>query len=443
MKHRNIRKRINHLLVLTVAAVAVQARVSAVELSYDGTGDVAIIPYISADNGFNSLFSIRNTGDTPVATRLVVRNGDDGSPLATAILFLSPAQQLRMAAARLIDHDAILFPETTACVLGSQPADNFPEIPASDRIDHAWAEVYEVGTLTADQAEGLRDNCDSGQELIGTTLNPASGALAVDAHLIHVFYGFNLTLQTTVLRNFGGPAQLHSLTTDAPSLDDARAESTIAGQTLTWSTGAAAVSSVLALSSFSSVFQAEEVVDGKTDIVLTFPTRHLLSPSPESPFEPEGENGQLLPMSIVNREGADVSGQPTSKCTPPPPPQPPYFGPELQGSQMSIHFQPDPLLAIPVAEPAGIDMYAEIGGCIFTGFEPVWDFMEAGSVHFSLAEHSATSLEGSVVTGLPVLPVSITTISNGILVDETGERFLSNYGLTNAIALERGVPSKD
>ena len=105
---------------------------------------------------------------------------------------------------------------------------------------------------------------------------------------------------------------------------------------------------------------------------------------------------------------------------------------------MSLHFQPEPLLVIDIAGPAGFGLTTgDSGSCISRGFEPVWDHLDTGTVGFALDDYTATSLEGVVVRGLPVLPISITTISNGVLTDISGERFLSNYGLTNTVTVRR------
>ena len=303
------------LAVAALAALAVQSSVHAVELSNDNTGDVAIIPYITADSGMNTLFTIRNAGEDMAATRVVVRSGDDGAPQATAVLFVEPGQQVRMVSVRFDDHDAILVAQTQACILGSVPEHGLREIPTSGRMDYAWGEIYELGTLSAAQAEIIQSDCDNAVNQIGESLDPPQGTLAVDTHLIDVVHGYNLSIGTTALKGFGGPTVLESVAVDIPTLNDALPQSTIDGQTLTWSSGAAAVSSVLALSSFSSVFQAEEALAGKTDLVLTFPTRHLLLTSSESPFEATDEQGQLLPLTIFDRDGVDASEQSTRKCS--------------------------------------------------------------------------------------------------------------------------------
>lgn len=434
-RHRNS---LSQLIVLSSLVMAFQARVSAVELSLDGTGDVSLVPFISAHDTLDTLITVRNTGSDSVAARFTARNGSNGDPLTTAILFLGPSQQLRLIATRFPDIDSVAFLNTQACVLGSQPREYFQEIPASGRMDYAWGEIYEIGTLSAAQAEAIQADCDNALSLIGESLDPPNGTLAVDAHLIDVLHGFNLSLGTTALKGFGGPTVLEPIAMDTPTLDDALPESAINGQTLTWSSGAAAVSSVLALSSFSSVFQAEGALAGKTDLVLTFPTHHLLPTSIESPFEATSEEGQILPLTIFDRDGADASDQSTRKCSPQPPLPPRYLGPSLSASQMSLHFQAEPLLGVDIAGPAGFDLTTgDSGSCIFREFAPVWDHLDTGTVRLALDDYTATSLEGVVVRGLPVLPISITTISNGVLTDSSGSRFLSNYGLTNTITVQR------
>lgn len=77
-------------LTATLGFGAVATSAYAVNISENGVGDYAYIPYFSVANGQNEFINVVNTSEKTVAAKIVFRRGTDSGEVRDFIIFLSP-----------------------------------------------------------------------------------------------------------------------------------------------------------------------------------------------------------------------------------------------------------------------------------------------------------------------------------------------------------------
>lgn len=414
----------------------------AVEISDRATGDVILFPYITLLDGFQGLNRIRNMSSQASAVQISLHNEADGARLHSLLIFIPANGQARIALSDGIAPDGNVAYVTVddVCILAEDVSEEqYSTLPIGVEAFSGWMEVYELGQVALDFAGDFDKACQSARELVGQSLLPPSGKLSAEFHLIDVLGGINYSVEPTVLRDFGAESRIPESGEDYPTLGDAAPVATFDGVSSQWATGAGAVSAALSARSVRSSFSVEEVLNGTTDQVLTFPTRHLVFADGESPFIDNAVDGpgQQLGVSIYDERGVALPYPASGAiCSPPAPLEPDYPGPVVRSSQVVFHYQPDSALPSNYPEPAGVDQ--PISSCVGGGFIGVWaESVTEGQAMFDMGEFEQISLDGVRVVGLPVLSMSITQIANGALTDEDGEEILSNYSLSNAIEFAR------
>ena len=427
-------------IVVLVASFGAQA----VEISDTATGDVILFPYITLLDGFQGLARIRNMSAQTSVVQIALHDEADGARLHALTVFVPANGQARLALSDGIspDGDVAYVTVDDVCILPEEVSEEqYSTFPIGVEAFSGWMEVYELGQAELDFAGEFEKTCQGAQGLVGQSLLPPSGELSVELHLIDVFGGINYSVDPTVLRDFGAESRIPDSSEDYPTLEDASPVAIIDGVSSQWATGAGAVSAVLSARSVRSSFSVEQVLNGTTDQVLTFPTRHLGFADGENPFIDNAVDGpgQQLGVSIYDERGVALPYPGSGAiCTPRAPLEPDYPGPVVRSSQMVFHYQPDSALPSTYPEPAGVDQ--PISSCVGGGFSAVWaESVTEGQAMFDMGEFEQVSLDGVRVVGLPVLSISITQIANGLLTDEDGGLVVSNYSLTNTVEIDREV----
>ncbi|MDJ0652510.1 MAG: hypothetical protein QNJ40_00025 [Xanthomonadales bacterium] len=425
------------LVLLTVASSS-----RSVELSGSGSGEALIFPLVTARDGYSSLLTVTNTGDSSIAVRLVLRNGADGTSLMTATLLLR-ARDTWVGAYTEDSVDDVVLSNDRSCLdageVSETTATGLSRYVVASAAGSAWLEAFELGALSGEMTHLAEpETCGTTEDLAGKPLLPQANRLSGDVQLINVFSGLGLSVGPTILSDLSLPNQVFPLDEDRPDLADAAPVAILEGRQTTWSSGADAVSAVLAMAGLESSFLADSALDARTDLILTFPTRARYVEEPRAPFEvnshPENEEvGQEFALGAVDREGRAPFQ--AVKCTPA---RRDLIkrGPVVSQSQLGVYFGPTPMFTLTDSEPAAVR--APGFGC-GPELESVFDLFKAGLVRADLSEFSLTSLEGHVVVGLPLIAVSLSSIKNGSVPLLSGEQVLSNYGMSNPVRVWREV----
>jgi len=345
------------------------------------------------------------------------------------------------------DRATILLTDLS-CVdgLNSPSGNGFGDTTATVEVGQGWIEIYELGTVPADALSGLSPpDCSGMGGLVDLELGERAGRLAGESFLFAVPDGLSFTVEPVVLTDFGAPLGASPLDDDIPSLADAAPQARIDGLVTEWTRGIDAVSAVLAAVSLSTAFTVEEVIAARTQVVLTFPTRHHYA-ADEAPFtvntaedhEPAGQELFLRAFDRESEEQVETSSTTALKCSPQPP-LPTARGPVVSQSQLGLHLSSadldsSPLLPLEDSQaPFFID--GDSGICFFPN--EFTALIESGQLFVDFDAFSLTAVDGATTVGLPVIPVSLSQIVNGTLTDDEGQNVLVNFQLTNPVTTTR------
>ncbi len=432
------------LLGLTMA-VAFSA-VNAVELSADGAGSALIFPVLSAENGLDTLINVHNVSDDAVVVRAVVRDGVTGQATLMLRILLRPRDTWAAVWAGGYEEGPLMIDVDDSCVAGLEPVDieffsarAFRPLAPSGQ---AWLEVFELGALPQDLSRlAAPGSCGDFLDLSRVSLAPADNRLSGDSQLVSVIEGFNVSVAPTALMDLGIPAEVAHLSEDRPNLSDAQPVARINGIVTRWANGIDAVSAVLAVQAVEAPFNIEPVIDARTDLVVTLPTRPFYDATDRAPFlvntDPRwAEQGQRVMLDAFDR-GAEALGLSTVKCSPVPPSVP--VGAVISESQLNLSFAETSIVSISDTEPASV---RGVSWCATLIPQPIRDVAKSGQYRLNLDAFEAVSEGGWLVKGLPLIPVTLTVVQNRTLTDNFGNLILSNYGMKIAQRTVRGVPRR-
>jgi len=156
-----------------------------------------------------------------------------------------------------------------------------------------WADPYNVGVpnncaaIESAWEPGGVWHADSGGDPTQFLSSPTGGLMA-EANLIDVAQGINYTIPTVALSEFWAAGEIHHVAPDDPTLSlDAAApiawvQDEDSVHQVNMNSGIDAVSAVLMVTETHNSFVLDQVIDGQTEIIFTFPTRRFYLNS----FEP-------------------------------------------------------------------------------------------------------------------------------------------------------------
>jgi len=439
-------------LVFFTGLISYQA--CAVKLASNNEGEILIFPLLYAESGQASLIRVQNLSDQAMAAKAVVRHGIDGQILNSFNLYLASNDSWSAA---FFDTTGSgenfgLVTRDSSCIdaaFDGVIADGTPIIPIGS--GQAWLELFAMGALSDEAIAPLTIDPKTREDLCDTSINPdelnllpLSNPLSGNLQMIDVLKGFSFSIPVTALNDFGLSSQSSTLGNQIPSLADAEpAQAVIANTTFDFATGLDAVNAALSASELKTPYSVERFVDGRTDLILTFPTRHLSEDSASGPFivntDPDhAESGQQLFAESISPQGERFGLLDTefvSKCTPPPPPLT-KFGPVVSQSQLSIWVNGggSPTFELADTEPATV-----VSPLISTCGPFLTDNLgfDQGLYRLIFSAFETRALDGTRFGGLPVIPLSISTATNGTLLGNNGNDVLSSYGWLNQVQIER------
>ena len=343
------------------------------------------------------------------------------------------------------------------------------------RARHGWIEVISLANVTGPSAaainavaSGAPANCAAVQNLShgpDVSTRP-SGGLAGTVSIISVAEGTVLSSSAEALSGFTGLSLYRDAMQPSPDLSSVNegmpggpvsamvVDELGRNQVLTYgATGSGsrpidAVSATMMATRVKNEHQSDAAVGGLTDWVLTMPTKPfytdpaLIGPAgvPLPPFDEAfmapGRSRQCVPYSLVSQEQRQYNPVTDICSLDPSPPSPPPFG-EPRGPLVVGLFQAVnviPFLNVSVSPTfTGVLAAPQPPGATNPNFR--WfirpSISAAGWLDFNLAATNfnhrlPASSEGKVLSGLPAIGYSASSIVNGNI----GDGVLANYAST-------------
>lgn len=312
--------------VLSAAIIASMGMGSAhaVNLSQDGTGEVAIVPYYTVQEtsdtaNWETLLSVVNTTADVKSVKIRFREGMNSVEVYDFNLYLSPydvwtgkVQQGEDGVPEIDTNDTSCTVPVLTDAINDFLAFDIPtaENTTSERLWEGYVEVFEMSVINdatmrtnITHVNGTPPGCTAvNNEWLDDAWNVAgdtepTGGLKVSAALINVQDGTEIGMPVTHLEAFSTAPNHQSTGTLAPTLANVTPpiSSTIinssnAGQALrvyndTWATAIDAVSAILMTDAVKNEYTVNTAVAGSTDWVITFPTkRAYVNGATRAPF---------------------------------------------------------------------------------------------------------------------------------------------------------------
>jgi len=312
--------------VFVLALTLLSGSVFAVNINQGGYGEAVLLPYYTVNNGLNTLISVSNSTDQVKAVKINFREGKEGMNVLAFNLFLAPhdiwVAGLASSTSSLAGHEGeestvLLTNDTTCAPFLPQIQTFLPyEIDEGEDTDlsrsrEGYVEILEMGVLDPSYGLGLAStlqygvpvDCESVEKAyeeggmwssdggdLSEQILPVTGGLSASASVIDVTEGALFAMESIAFENFyPADSQFHASPhdTEMPSLADADTTSVLInnGEVIQseWENGYQAVSAVLMKSQLESLFDVSPLVAGKTEMVLSFPTKRFYQKD-EAPF---------------------------------------------------------------------------------------------------------------------------------------------------------------
>lgn len=462
------------------AAIAAGDDARAVSLNADGLGQALIFPYYTAQaasgNAFNTYISIVNHRSEAKALRVRFREGRAAREVLGFNLFLSPndvwtgAVVPNGAGARLVSSDvsctdpplgADLPQEFRNTSYAGMQSDGFGD--GLDRTREGFVEVLEMATLTGTSADavthlasGAPANCAQVRGAAALDVARPNGGISGSLTLINVSSGLDFTVNADALADLASRPYYRPPGNPYPDFAAGEIDpvSTVVadGQMYrsVWSNPVNAVSASLMRSAWLTEYVLDPGTASLTDVVLTFPTRHLhaavtVSPPFSAParWAAGCERTAGLPtderigITVYNREERSTIFAPCDFATcPPPPPLPGICAAAAVGTiaNGAAHIPAGPESPVLGSLTRGL----ALGGGFFVPatFSNGWIRLAASNALPMVSLPTSTRVDlatGQQTTGphqyggLPVLGLTVRTFRNGTL-NCTGGTCQGNYG---------------
>lgn len=455
------------LALISAIAIGLLQTAQAVYISPDPQGEALILPYYGVRAGNDTLVIITNHQNLPKAVKLRLLEGENGRPVLALNLYLAPRDSWSFSLSE-VEGLANLSTQDTSCTVPFISSRSFDDSALTsdpdsgtqgpERVKEGYVEIIEMGTLdtnglganalfppgatnptncnaliSAWQAGGIW-RMDPQQGLFAP-----SGGLSAQAVFINVPGARASGYTATALRQFyrssePSTAALHTPPESfAPGLDAASpARSQVRVDSATglslvedeWDNGLLAVSAALMAEQVHNAFSAEALPNLSSEWIVSFPTRHDLTPlgnvqapfsvsfddtAPSTPGLRECEYGFL---DAFDRHGH----APSEPFIGLPPPGPDQEFPELCYSTNVLRFEYQDTTRI-----LGSELQTLYNIALFD-FGDIQASSSAGwaSLYLdqpgSLAEHSLLNpISGRLYSGLPAVGFSVQSAQNRAL----------------------------
>jgi len=371
-------KRINHT-VFGFALLMWAQLTMAIHRNPQGTGEVLLLPYYSANNGLNTLVEVVNTTDQSKAIKINIKELFFAETVLSYNVYLGPHDSWSFAlvpdntsvdgldgdeGVRHLTADGSCAPALAKPGVHMSPVFQF-EPDALRRVREGFIEVLEMGVLTGEAAEALNladgqdaPDCQAIEERwadggiwdLDATADvlPASGGLSADVSLIDVVQGINYGFAAVALKDFFPADVVHHTAADGlpVSLDKGADEAWLFYDNdykkLRFTQAMDAVNAVLMAHDIEASYSLDSIVDGRTEVILSLPTKEFMRISESSPrfgYHPPfnvdfdlssqgncrqyySRSGFVLDDVMFDREAQEETVSTGGVMRPPPPPPP-------------------------------------------------------------------------------------------------------------------------
>ncbi len=283
----------------------------AVQISQGRIGEVLIFPYYTVNNGLNTLYSVVNTSDQPIAAKIRFLEGQNAADVLTFNIYLSAHDvwtgALVPAQSTIAGHqgeDSVMhFTSDQSCAPfllknGQEFLPFLIDLDGSNddlvRARDGHFEVLEMGVVTGEAAnhvthdsDGIPQACEmilaawglSGEWLLSELGDPVGG-LTGSASLVNVSEGLSFSYDPLVLSDFWQQSGIHTEPgSELPNLSSAAPESRVflddgEWALSQWTHGYQAVSAVMMQQTIINEYALDSLVNGKSEWVVTMPTKH-------------------------------------------------------------------------------------------------------------------------------------------------------------------------
>lgn len=337
-----------HLQALAFALAAHAAAAGAVSLAHDGSGQVLLFPYYTANGSQDTLLTIGNRMDEPQVARVRFLEGYNGRPVLEFDLYLDRNDIWTAAVTLGEGGHALLRTADPSCTVpaipaagatfstaefdgsGSLPADPGPHDAARTReglIEVIAGATLGIGTPTHLHITQLAPACGELPGSMFEDITDRGGALYGTTAIISVGEGLYYAYDAVALRDFSAdPLYGPAMDASGPSLADAGgsaagADAWIDGYgPLHFDRKIDAVSAVLARYGLHNQYIAAPALGARTDWIVTFPTqRYYTDPAVSGsatalppfvvPFQAPGvARVEFAEPRIYDRQGATCLG---------------------------------------------------------------------------------------------------------------------------------------
>jgi hypothetical protein len=336
----------------------------AVTLSPHGIGQALIYPYYTVNKNQDTLLSVTNASDVGKAIQVRFREGMNGRDALSFVLLLGAHDTWTAALSASADERARITTSDTTCTLppfppegvnfrtdafdgtGATPADGGP--PNPQRTREGFFEMIVGGDVIAgsatDAAIETRPNLGAPpctvdpHTFVDDLEDPTKSGIYGSASILDVGNGTYFAYNADALEGIADDVMfVQGNPYPGPELSDAMNNEGVAGTTRAYVTtgdghgvaidyhmGIDAVSAVFMADAIYNEYVISDVLGGKTDWVVTFPTKQFYVDSlygsvPKAPFENAFENARAdvsVGGSVFDREQLSIDyGGP---CTIPP-----------------------------------------------------------------------------------------------------------------------------
>lgn len=449
------------LLASVVAGLGFVGAAHAVHVNPDGLGQVLLYPYYTVQGGYDTYVHVVNTTTEAKAVKVRFLEGKNSREVLDFNLYLSPNDEWTGMIARSAN-GAVLTTKDTSCTAPAIPAAgvefrNFEftgdSVNTTARTREGYLEIIEMGDVknaalvtAITHVDGVPADCAAVRTAARTGGALNSGAPAVEKPsgglygfntLINVNEGSAHTLDAVALDDFVDSVAGISLHTEPGSLTPSLAQvgtdaDILDGSTIIGYAGAQPIDNVSALIMRSSVINdyvlAPEIA-GKTDWVMTFPTKRFYVNSPDlAPFAEAWNSATSTSCDPIEVQYFDREERAQGAT-------PDDFSPKPVAGVLSLCNEVNTLTFLRSGSDEGSVFSAEFTNQTVTldsGFDNGW-------ARIGFTADAATMTDGTTtINGLPVIGFSAMNFTNGTLQVE-GVNTLSNYGGSSVHKGERDI----
>ncbi len=429
-----------------------------VQQNDSGRGEVLIYPYYTTNNGLNTLYSVVNTTPDSKAIKVRFLESDIGLDVLTFNVYLSGYDvwtgALIPTTSTIANHAgepsvAHVSADTSCAPFLVKAGQEFlPFLIDADldsdnrslkRATEGHLQILEMGVLTGEAVAwvdhggiGVPANCgalqaewsDNSEWDLGALDEPSGGLIGAGS-IINVAEGISFSFDAITLQDFWQGSGQHTQPGDlVPDLNAAFPESTVLlddGDLVvnSWEHGYQAVSAVLTRSKVFNEYALDQVVAGKTEWVVNFPTKihHSAGPEVVPPFVSpwDGKHAcETIKWEIWDRE-ATYQHPPICIGSPCPP------RPLLPKMCQAVNVLDFYLASGETMNPTEVlGSYNQL-----SVFIDAQGFTENGQIQLEFPETAATTPEsGQALLGLPVIGFAAQQFTNA----GAAQGLLAQYG---------------